>query len=188
MATPFAVCSFCHSTVVRAGDQLRKIGESAEVFDDHSPLQLGASGKYQGAPFTLIGRLQYRYAEGTWNEWHALFETGPDLQKSGWLSEDNSGFVVSFDAPLQTPLPPSENLRPGAPLTVNGESWTVASVVAAKLIAAAGRAAAPARISTTPSSSPTCARAAATSAPSTTPTRRGRCGRSAIRCRCPTWP
>jgi hypothetical protein len=137
-ATPFAVCSFCHSTVVRAGDALRKIGESAEVFDDHSPLQLGAAGKYQGAHFTLIGRLQYRYAQGTWNEWHALFETGPDLQKSGWLSEDNGRFVIGFDAPLQTPLPPPDRLQVGAPLTVNGESWSVASVVAAKLIAAQG--------------------------------------------------
>ena len=73
MATPFAVCGFCRSVVVRSGDELRKIGESAEIFDDHSPLQLGASGKHQGAPFTLVGRLQYRYAEGTWNEWHALF-------------------------------------------------------------------------------------------------------------------
>jgi Domain of unknown function (DUF4178) len=137
-ATPFAVCSFCHSTVVRTGDALRKIGQSAEVFDDHSPLQLGAAGIYQGAHFTLIGRLQYRYAEGTWNEWHALFESGPDLQKSGWLSEDNGRFVIGFDAPLQTPLPPPERLRVGAPLTVNGESWSVASVVAAKLIAAQG--------------------------------------------------
>lgn len=137
-ATPFAVCSFCHSTVVRAGDELRKIGESAEVFDDHSPLQLGAAGKYQGANFTLIGRLQYRYAEGTWNEWHALFETGPELQKSGWLSEDNGRFVVAFDAPLLTPVPVPERLQVGAPLTVNGESWSVASVVAAKLIAAQG--------------------------------------------------
>src|SRR6185437_8022111 len=111
---------------------------SAEVFDDHSPLQLGAAGKYQGAPFTLIGRLQYQYAEGTWNEWHALFESGPDLQKSGWLSEDNGRFVIAFDAPLQTPLPPPEQLQVGAPLTVNGESWLVASVVAAKLIAAQG--------------------------------------------------
>ena len=62
-AAPFAVCSFCRSTVVRAGDQLRKIGESAEVFDDHTPLQLGAAGSmYQGANFTIVGRLQYRYA------------------------------------------------------------------------------------------------------------------------------
>ena len=137
-ASPYAVCSFCRSTVVRAGDQLRKIGESAELFDDHTPLQLGVSGAYQGARFTLVGRLQYRTAEGTWNEWHALFESGPGQQKSGWLSEDNGRYVVAFDAPLTTPVPPAEQLRVGAPLTVNGQSWTVASVVAAKLIAAAG--------------------------------------------------
>jgi uncharacterized membrane protein YgcG len=137
-AAPFAVCGFCRSVVVRAGDQLRKIGESAELFDDHTPLQLGASGKYQGAAFTLVGRLQYRYGEGTWNEWHALFDSSADMQKSGWLSEDNGHYVIAFDAPLTTPLPPAEQLRPGAPLTVNGQSWSVASVVAAKLIAAAG--------------------------------------------------
>ena len=79
-AAAFAVCSFCRSTVVRAGDQLRKIGESAEVFDDHTPLQLGAAGKFQGTAFTLVGRLQYRYADGTRNEWHALFESGADAQ------------------------------------------------------------------------------------------------------------
>ena len=137
-ASPFAVCSFCRSTVVRAGSELKKIGESAELFDDHSPLQLGVSGKVQGAPFTLVGRLQYRTSEGTWNEWHALFESGPDLQKSGWLSEDNGHYVIAFDAPLTTPVPPAEQLRPGAPLTVEGQSWSVASVVAAKLIAAEG--------------------------------------------------
>jgi endogenous inhibitor of DNA gyrase (YacG/DUF329 family) len=137
-AAPFAVCRFCRSVVVRTGDELRKIGESAAVFDDHSPLQLGASGQHQGAPFTLVGRLQYRYAEGTWNEWHALFLSGADLQKSGWLSEDNGRYVIAFDAPLATAVPPAENLRPGAPLTVNGQSWSVAAVVAAKLIAAEG--------------------------------------------------
>ena len=75
-ASPFAVCSFCRSTVVRAGNELRKIGESAELFDDHTPLQLGVNGTYQGAHFDLFGRLQYRTAEGTWNEWHALFDSG----------------------------------------------------------------------------------------------------------------
>ena len=137
-ASPFAICGFCRSVVVRAGDQLRKIGESAELFDDHSPLQLGAAGKYQGAVFSLVGRLQYRTTDGTWNEWHALFASGADGQKSGWLSEDNGRYVVAFDAPLSTTLPPAEQLRPGEPLTVNDQSWTVASVVATKLIAAEG--------------------------------------------------
>jgi len=137
-ASPFAVCSYCRSTVVRAGNELRKIGESAELFDDHTPLKLGVSGTYQGAHFDLVGRLQYRTSEGTWNEWHALFASGDGAQKSGWLSEDNGRYVVAFDLPLRAPVPPSAQLNVGAPLTVEGERWVVASVVDAKLIAAEG--------------------------------------------------
>ena len=137
-ASAYAVCSFCRSTVVRDGDALRKIGESAELFDDHSPLQLGASGKYQGASFTLVGRLQYRYADGSWNEWHALFDSGADGQKSAWLSEDNGRYVIAFDVPLGGAVPSAENLTTGAQLLVAGEAWSVASVTAAKLIAAQG--------------------------------------------------
>jgi Zn finger protein HypA/HybF involved in hydrogenase expression len=133
-ASAFAVCSFCRSTIVRDGDALRRIGQSAELFDDHSPLQLGASGRVQGAGFTLVGRLQYRYAEGTWNEWHALFDNG----RSGWLSEDNGRYVLAFDQPLQAAVPEAASLRPGQQQIVNGQPWSVASVSAAKLIAAQG--------------------------------------------------
>jgi ribosomal protein L37AE/L43A len=133
-ASAFAVCSFCKSTVVREGESLRKIGESAELFDDHSPLQLGADGKYQGASFRLVGRLQYRYNEGTWNEWHALFDSG----KSGWLSEDNGRYVIAFDAPLEGAAPSATSLRAGAQVMVGGQAWSVASVSAAKLLAAQG--------------------------------------------------
>jgi hypothetical protein len=133
-ASAFAVCSFCRSTVVREGDALRKIGESAELFDDHSPLQLGAGGSYQGATFTLVGRLQYRYKDGTWNEWHALFDSG----RSAWLSEDNGRYVIAFDLPLEGTAPAADSLRPGAQQIVAGQPWTVASVNVAKLIAAQG--------------------------------------------------
>ena len=133
-ASAFAVCSFCRSTVVREGDALRKIGESGELFDDHSPLQLGAGGTYQGAGFTLVGRLQYRYKDGTWNEWHALFDNG----RSGWLSEDNGRYVFAIDIPLEGSVPAADQLRPGTQETVAGQGWSVASVTVAKLIAAQG--------------------------------------------------
>ena len=133
-ASAFAVCSFCRSTVVREGDALRKIGESAELFDDHSPLQLGAGGSHQGAAFTLVGRLQYRYASGTWNEWHALFSNG----KSGWLSEDNGRYVLTFDAPLEGAAPSADRLRVSAQEVVNGQPWEVASITQTTLIAAQG--------------------------------------------------
>ena len=131
-ASAFAVCSFCRSTVVREGDALRKIGQSAELFNDHSPLQLGAGGSFQGAAFTLVGRLQYRYSGGTWNEWHALFDTG----KSAWLSEDNGRYVMAFDVPLAGAAPAADSLRPAAQQIVNGQPWNVASVTRATLIAA----------------------------------------------------
>ena len=124
--------------VVREGAALRKIGESADLFDDHTPLQLGASGKYQGAPFTLVGRLQYRYADGTWNEWHAVFDGAGGAAKSGWLSEDNGRYVFAFDAPLEGAGPAAESLRAGTRVLVAGQAWDVASVVSASLLAALG--------------------------------------------------
>lgn len=133
-ASASAVCGFCRSTLVRDGESLRKIGISAEVFNDFSPLAIGASGTYQGAAFMLVGRLQFGTDEGPWNEWHALFDNG----RSGWLSEDNGRYVFAFDAPPPADAPLPEQLRAGAPVTVDGRRWSVASVVSAKLIAAQG--------------------------------------------------
>ncbi|MBS0447819.1 MAG: DUF4178 domain-containing protein [Proteobacteria bacterium] len=136
-ASAFAVCSYCRSSIVRDGDALQKVGRSAELFADHTPLRLGASGRHQGAPFTLVGRLQYGYAEGTWNEWHALFDSGSQ-QRSAWLSEDNGRYVIAFDAPLTEPAPTAASLRAGAPVVVAGQPWTVASVTSARLVAIEG--------------------------------------------------
>jgi hypothetical protein len=129
-----AVCSFCRSTLVRDGEVLQRIGQSAELFDDHSPLQLGAAGKRQGLTFTLVGRLQYAYAEGTWNEWYVLFDNG----RGGWLSEDNGAYVLAFDAELPGPAPELAQLRAGQRVMVGSAAWDVASVVVTHLIAAQG--------------------------------------------------
>lgn len=106
----------------------------SELFDDHSPLQLGAAGSLQGIAFTLVGRLQYGYADGTWNEWHALFDNG----RSGWLSEDNGAYVFSFDAALTEAAPRAGELRAGERRTISGRIWDVASVTSARLMAAEG--------------------------------------------------
>jgi hypothetical protein len=136
-ASPIAVCSFCLSTLARDGQALRRIGQSAELFDDHSPLQLGAAGRWQGAAFTLVGRLQMAYAAGSWNEWHVLFDSG-DSGKGGWLSEDNGRYVMAFDAPAPPGLPRVDDLQPGSSVQVAGQAWQVASVTAARISAAQG--------------------------------------------------
>jgi DNA-directed RNA polymerase subunit RPC12/RpoP len=143
-ASPMAVCTYCKSTLVRDGESLRRIGQSAAFFSDHSPLLLGARGKHGGRPFTLVGRVQMAYTtpgedtDGLWSEWHALFDDGD----SAWLSEDNGGYVLSTAwAPADgQPMPDALSLRvsAGDPLVLGGQPWVVGSIVMARVQAAEG--------------------------------------------------
>lgn len=130
-----AVCAYCQSTVVREGEVLKRIGKMAELFDDHSPLQLGASGKYKGRAFTLVGRLQYKYPEGSWSEWHALMD---EDGASAFLSEDNGAYVWVQAQSTQQALPDAVHFRLGATTAINGKSYTVTSNQTVALVAAQG--------------------------------------------------
>ena len=129
-----AVCGYCQSTVVRNGEVLQRIGKMAELFDDHSLLQLGASGSWNGQSFTLLGRLQYKYGEGTWTEWHALLADG----SSAYLSEDNGAYVFTTAQAVPREMPAAERFRVGATTAINGKSFTVASNQQVALISAQG--------------------------------------------------
>jgi ribosomal protein S27AE len=133
-ASTHAVCGFCHSTVVREGDVLKRIGKMADLFDDHSPLQLGTAGKYKGQNFTLIGRLQYKYQGGTWNEWHAWLDNG----EAAWLSEDNGSYVWTRAVSVQRELPAPERFVVGNTTAIGGKPYSIASVERVSLMAAQG--------------------------------------------------
>ncbi|SEL66282.1 protein of unknown function [Roseateles sp. YR242] len=138
-ASASTVCSYCRSTLLREGDALRRIGQSAELFQDYSPLQLGAAGRFAGAGFVVVGRLQMAYADGGWNEWHVLFDANAnEPPRSGWLSEDNGAFVMSFEAPLRERAPDPATLHPAGLQMLAGVAWQVASRLSATIAAAEG--------------------------------------------------
>ena len=133
-----AVCGFCQSTVVRNGETLARIGKMAELFDDHSPLQLQASGVWtRGADkksFTLVGRLQYKYGEGTWTEWHAVLVDGT----SAYLSEDNGAYVFTTPLESRPDIPEPSVFKVGSRTRLNGTPFSVASNQQVTLISAQG--------------------------------------------------
>ncbi|MBH9554190.1 DUF4178 domain-containing protein [Inhella gelatinilytica] len=133
-ASGSAVCGFCRSTLAREGEVLRKTGESAELFSDYSPLQIGTQGKFQNEPFTILGRVQLAYEGGRWTEWHAFFDNSG---KSAWLSEDNGSFVLSWPLPLAQP-PAWSALVLGAQQLIDGQGFRVAALTPATLHAAEG--------------------------------------------------
>ncbi len=129
-----AVCGYCQSTVVRDGETLKRIGKMAELFDDHSPLQLQASGSWRGQSFTLVGRLQYKYPEGTWTEWYAVLTDG----SAAYLSEDNGAYVWATPQVVPRELPTAERFRVGATTAISGQSFSVASNSQVMLLSAQG--------------------------------------------------
>ena len=120
--------------VLRQGETLSRLGKMAELFDDHSPLQRQSSGTWQGQAFTLVGRLQYKYGDGSWTEWHAVLADG----RSAYLSEDNGAYVFSTPLTLQRELPAAERFRVGATTAINGQSFSVASNQSVALLSAQG--------------------------------------------------
>ncbi len=133
-ASASAICSFCRSTLLRQDDALLRTGESAELFSDYSPLQIGTQGQWQGEPFTVLGRIQMADEGGAWNEWHALFERSG---KSAWLSEDNGRFVLAWPRELAQ-APAEADLVLGAQQLVDGQGWRVSSRTLATCHAAEG--------------------------------------------------
>ena len=130
----FAVCEYCQSTLVRHDQALEDIGKMAALAEDRSPLQLGSEGSWQGLHFALIGRIQLKYSQGLWNEWHVLF----DDMRTGWLSEAGGEYVVSFLHQVQEPLPKFEELQPGGRLVLASRAWTVTDIEDAECIAGQG--------------------------------------------------
>lgn len=120
-ASLLAVCAYCRGVALRKDLNLEELGRVAQLVADGSPLQLGARGRYDKAIFTVLGRLQMRFADGYWNEWHLGFDDG----RFGWLGESQGLYAVSFPVFSAGALPPFEALAVGQALPLAGVAYTV---------------------------------------------------------------
>ena len=134
VASVLAVCDYCQSTLVRNGEEIENLGKMAELIEDRSLLQRGAEGSWQGVHFGLIGRIQLRYEQGLWNEWHLLFDNG----KSGWLSEAGGEYVMSVPLRVTDPLPAFSDLAIGQKHTLVGNTFSVTNILTAECVAGEG--------------------------------------------------
>lgn len=116
-----AVCASCDTLIVRQGSGVENLGKVAEIQQDGSPLQLGVHGHYKSRSFQIIGRIQLRYGDGFWNEWHLMYSNG----ESGWLGEAMGEYFVSFAKDTGSTLPSQSQLGLGDKLALDGETFVV---------------------------------------------------------------
>lgn len=120
-------CEYCHSILVRHDVDLEKVGTVAELPPNGSPIQLGTEGIFDSKPFVVVGRIIYEYDSGNWNEWHIIFNDG----QSGWLSDAQLDYAVSFLSPQTPPLPPVTQLARGGRFEWSGTQYEISVITQA---------------------------------------------------------
>lgn len=118
------VCEYCKSILVRTDIDLQKVGRVADLPQNSSPIQIGTEGCCGAHSFVAIGRIIYEYDQGNWNEWHLMMNNGT----SGWLSDGQDEYAVTFAAPGRK-LPPESRI--GQQYTWDNETYTVSTVTKA---------------------------------------------------------
>jgi hypothetical protein len=124
-------CPFCKAILVRHDLDLERVGEVADLPPDASPIQIGAEGKYDGRSFRVVGRIRYAWEQGEWNEWHIVFWDSKQPE-SGWLSDAQAQYAVSFPATEPVGLPTPENLMRGQFLDLWGSHYMVTHLTSAR--------------------------------------------------------
>ncbi|HYW14507.1 MAG TPA: DUF4178 domain-containing protein [Longimicrobium sp.] len=124
------VCEHCSSILVRRDVDLAAVGRVSEPPPVTSRIHLGTQGTYQQRRFTVVGRIAYAWESGAWSEWHLAFADG----RSGWLSDAQDEYAVTFAVPGAPALPPADTLRPGdaVPLGIPGGPFSVGTVTRAR--------------------------------------------------------
>ena len=135
---PVKVCDYCHSSIVRSDAGLVSTGKVAEVPEDVSPLQIGVRGRDGAHSFELIGRVRWRWTDGGWNEWLALFDDG----STGWIGEAMGRYMLLREVPSTGPGNPVErSLRDGKEVLLGTEvmiNWVKYRVTDVKQAICAG--------------------------------------------------
>ncbi len=128
------VCEYCNTVVLKGQAKLESLGKVADLVDTQSPLKVGLSGNYSGAPFTVAGRVQKANATGTWDEWYLAFDDG----RQGWLSESEGDWNLSFPVGA-APLPKVEELKPLLSFQLRGTRFVVEEKAEATTTSAQGQ-------------------------------------------------
>ena len=129
-----AVCGYCDSLIVRQDSGLENLGKVAELQQDGSPLQVGTHGEYGGKAFQIVGRIQLKYKDGFWNEWHLYYSNG----ESGWLGEAMGEYFVCAQRNAGQSLPPAGHMRLGTSLGLGGDTYCVTGSTANQVTAYEG--------------------------------------------------
>ncbi|WP_224361128.1 DUF4178 domain-containing protein [Hyalangium versicolor] len=128
------VCSYCQTVVAKKGLNLEAHGKIGAIVDTDSPLRLGMEGRHERVGYKLVGHLQKDHGAGPWDEWYVEFDDG----RTGWLSESEGAFHLTFEAGLEQGLK-LDDAYPGQRLRLRNRPYVVEERGHGRVVSAAGQ-------------------------------------------------
>lgn len=133
-ASVMAVCEYCKTTILKDADSVKDLGRMSAVLEDYSPIQIGTAGRYANVGFTVIGRIQLKYAAGLWSEWFVYFDDGRDA----WLSDASGQYTITFAKPAENIQHAFTDIKPAQTCTLLGQPYIASDVRIADCIGGQG--------------------------------------------------
>jgi hypothetical protein len=86
-----ATCDYCHTVFIFDENAVKDTGKKSQLMPAISGFKIGMDGILRGKSFTVMGRVQYKFAHqgsdevtAKWDEWFIQFSDG----STGWVNED----------------------------------------------------------------------------------------------------
>lgn len=108
-AARVAHCPYCESTLIVNEAAIRSLGKMALLAETPSCLAVGWEARCLGRTLIVLGRIQYRYDAGLWDEWWVQFT---DDASYAWISQDEGEYML--ERPLsRVEAPKFDQVTPG---------------------------------------------------------------------------
>ncbi len=134
-AARVAACPYCSNVMVVNEAAIRALGKMALLAETPSCLAVGWPARCQGREIQVLGRLQFRYSAGIWDEWWIRFE---DDGSYAWISQDEDEYTL--EKPLEAKLHVKQlaSIQPGDRVKVSGMTLWVTEIDQAKIVGLQG--------------------------------------------------
>ncbi len=134
-AARVAACPYCENVLIVNEAAIRALGKMALLAETPSCLAVGWPARCQGREIHVLGRIQFRYSAGIWDEWWIRFE---DDGSYAWISQDEDEYTLEIPTVVQLQPERVAKLRPGDRVTVRRMALWVNEIDEAEVVGVQG--------------------------------------------------
>jgi len=109
-AARVASCPYCENLLIVNEEAVRALGKMALLAETPSCLAVGWTARCRGREIEVLGRIQYRYRSGLWEEWWVRFV---DNDSYAWISQDEGEYMLERPLPERVRAPEYDAVKPG---------------------------------------------------------------------------